>query len=62
MAATFTLETIPVGTTAAVALLEHTWAVPLTQAVRRAGGVTLDETWLDPDDAAALASLLDGLR
>jgi hypothetical protein len=53
-------EAIPPGTTAAVALLEHVWAGPLRAAVGRSGGVPLDETWLDPDDAQRLAGLMQG--
>lgn len=49
-------EAVPPGTTAAVALLEHTWAGPLRDAIRRAGGRPLEETWLDPADAELLAS------
>lgn len=50
-------ESVPVGSTAAVALIEHVWAVPLRDAVRRAGGVPLDESWL----AEADVELLDAL-
>ena len=32
-------EEIPRGTSAVVVLLEHTWAIGLTEAVRRAGGM-----------------------
>ena len=43
-------DAIPPGTTAAVALIEHLWATPLRDAIRRAGGTALDETWLAPED------------
>src|SRR3954451_24146818 len=39
-------DAIPEGGTAAVALLEHNWAAPLMEAVEKAGGVPLEETWL----------------
>jgi hypothetical protein len=52
------LDSIPVGTTAAVALLEHTWAGPLRDAVVRSGGTPLDETWLAREDVELLESLL----
>jgi hypothetical protein len=51
-------DAIPVGYTAAVALIEHTWAGPLTVAIRRAGGTPLEETWLAPDDLEVLDALM----
>jgi hypothetical protein len=51
-------EAIPVGTTAAVALLEHTWAGPLRDAMARSGGTPLDETWLAREDVELLETLL----
>jgi len=50
-------DAIPVGGTAAVALIEHTWAVPLSAAIQRAGGTMLDETWLAPEDRELLETL-----
>jgi len=50
---------VPPGSTAAVALIEHLWAEPLTAAIARDGGRPLDETWLGPDDSRALEALLD---
>ena len=52
-------EAIPPGSAAAVALIEHRWAGPLTEAVRRAGGSPLEETWLAPADVAELESLIE---
>jgi Family of unknown function (DUF6325) len=49
-------DAVPPGTTAAVALLEHAWAGPLRDAIRRAGGRPLEETWLDPADVDVLVS------
>jgi uncharacterized membrane protein len=43
-------DTIPPGTTAAVALIEHRWAIPLRDAIRRAGGVPLADSWIHPED------------
>jgi hypothetical protein len=41
-------EAIPPGTSAAVAILEHRWAIPLREAIERAdGGIVVDE-WLKP--------------
>jgi hypothetical protein len=50
---------IPVGSTAAVALIEHTWAIPLSAAIQRAGGTLLDETWLAREDRELLEALID---
>ncbi|MEU4689756.1 DUF6325 family protein [Actinoplanes sp. NPDC023714] len=51
-------DAVPPGSTAAVALIEHLWAGPLTAAIRTAGGTPLEETWLAPDDLAALEALV----
>ena len=51
-------EAVPVGSTAAVALLEHVWAGPLSAAIRRAGGVPLEEAWLAPEDREVLDELI----
>jgi hypothetical protein len=45
---------IPPGTTAAVALIEHLWATPLREAIARAGGTALEETWLHREDVDRL--------
>ena len=47
-------DTIPMGTTAAVALIEHRWAIPLRDAIRRAGGVPLADSWIHPEDLVAI--------
>jgi len=49
-------DAIPPGTTAAVALLEHRWAIPLRDAIRRAGGVALADSWIHPEDLIALGA------
>jgi uncharacterized membrane protein len=51
-------DAIPPGSAAAVALIEHVWAGPLTAAIRRAGGNALEETWLGPDDLEVLEALI----
>lgn len=43
-------DAVPPGSMAAVALLEHLWAEPLVGAIRGAGGRTLAETWIAPED------------
>jgi Family of unknown function (DUF6325) len=55
----WSLAAVPPGTTAAVALLEHLWASPLTEALARAGGRPLEETWLGPEDRERLEALLE---
>ena len=52
-------DAIPAGSTAAVALIEHTWAGPLSAAIQRAGGAMLDETWLAPRDRELLEALIE---
>lgn len=51
-------DAVPPGSAAAVALIEHVWAGPLSAAIRRAGGNALEETWLGPDDLELLEALI----
>ena len=51
-------DAIPVGTTAAVALIEHLWATPLREAIDRAGGTALEETWLHREDVERLERMI----
>jgi hypothetical protein len=51
-------DAVPVGATAVVALIEHVWAGPLRDAIGRAGGITLDETWLTAEDTGRLEGLM----
>jgi uncharacterized membrane protein len=46
-------DAIPPGATAAVALIEHRWAIPLRDAIRAAGGFPLADTWVHPEDLVA---------
>ena len=50
-------DAIPRGGTAAVALIEHVWAAPLSAAIQRAGGTLLEETWLAREDRELLETL-----
>ena len=43
-------DAIPNGTAAAVALLEHRWAIPLREGIRSAGGFHLADAWIHPAD------------
>ena len=47
-------DAIPSGTAAAVALLEHRWAVPLRDGIRRAGGFHLADAWIHPADLVGI--------
>ena len=47
-------EAIPEGMTAAVAVLEHRWAIPLREAITDAGGVALADRWVHPLDLLAI--------
>jgi uncharacterized membrane protein len=44
------LEEIPNNTAAALVLLEHQWAVPLRDAIARAGGFRISEGFISPLD------------
>jgi len=47
---------IPEGASAAIALLEHRWAIPLRDAIQDAGGVTLADSWVHPQDLVAIGA------
>jgi uncharacterized membrane protein len=46
-------DSIPNGSAAAVALIEHLWATPLRDAIARAGGVASGD-WVHPLDLVAI--------
>jgi uncharacterized membrane protein len=46
----FLADAIPAGTSAAVALIEHRWAIPLRDAIESAGGHDLADHWIHPED------------
>lgn len=46
----YVADAIPPGTSAAVAIIEHQWAIPLRDAVRDSGGRMLADSWLHPED------------
>jgi len=43
-------DEIPPGMTAAIAMLEHRWAIPLRDAIGGANGVVLADEWIHPED------------
>jgi uncharacterized membrane protein len=52
-------DAIEPGNAAAIALIEHVWAVPLRAAIAKAGGVAVSDEWVHPLDlveAGLLAS------
>lgn len=50
-------DAIPPGTTAAIALIEHRWALPLRDAIHSAGGCHLADAWVHPADLVAIGML-----
>jgi uncharacterized membrane protein len=49
-------DSIPPGASAAIALIEHRWAIPLRDAIQTAGGETLVDTWVHPEDLVAVGA------
>jgi uncharacterized membrane protein len=49
-------DAIPEGAAAAVALLEHRWAIPLRETIGRAGGFHLADAWVHPADMVAIGA------
>jgi uncharacterized membrane protein len=47
-------DSIPNGSAAAIALIEHRWAIPLKEAIGRAGGFPLSDAWIHPLDLVAV--------
>jgi uncharacterized membrane protein len=52
-------DAIPAGSSAALALLEHRWAIPLRDAIADAGGMTVADEWVHPRDLVAAGAALD---
>ena len=49
----------PAWSSAAVALLEHRWAIPLRDAIAGAGGLTVADEWIHPTDLIAAGASLE---
>jgi hypothetical protein len=49
-------EHIPEGSSAAIALLEHRWAIPLRDTIQGAGGMTLADSWIHPEDLVSIGA------
>ena len=50
-------DAIPNGSAAAIALIEHRWAIPLREAINSAGGFHLADAWVHPTDLIAIGLL-----
>ena len=50
-------DAIPEGSSAAVALIEHVWAIPLRDKLADAGAVTLADEWIHPQDLLAVGAV-----
>jgi len=49
-------DAIPEGSSAAVALIEHTWAIELRNRIARAGGMAIADEWIHPADLVAIGA------
>ncbi len=52
----YLVDAIPPGSSVAIALIEHRWAVPLRDAIQSAGGEALVDTWVHPEDLVAIGA------
>jgi uncharacterized membrane protein len=52
----FLADAIPEGTSAAVALIEHRWAIPLRDKILAADGIVLADEWVHPADLVAIGA------
>ncbi len=50
-------DAVPEGTTAAVALLEHRWAIPLREKILAKDGIVLADAWVHPADLVAIGAI-----
>jgi hypothetical protein len=51
-------DSIEPGSAAAIALIEHVWAVPLRAAIAKAGGVAVSDEWVHPLDLVEIGLLV----
>jgi uncharacterized membrane protein len=49
-------DAIPEGSSAAIALIEHRWAIPLRDKIVDAGGTALADEWIHPADLIAIGA------
>ena len=50
-------DAIPNGSAAAIALIEHRWAIGLRDSIREAGGFHIADAWVHPADLVAVGLL-----
>jgi uncharacterized membrane protein len=50
----YVADAIPNGSAAGIALIEHRWAIPLRDAIARAGGLPLADEWIHATDLVAI--------
>jgi uncharacterized membrane protein len=50
----YVADAIPNGSAAGIALIEHRWAIPLRDAIVRAGGLPLADEWIHATDLIAI--------
>jgi uncharacterized membrane protein len=53
----FLADAIPEGSTAAIALIEHRWAIPLRDKIAAEGGIALVDQWIHPSDLIAVGAM-----
>jgi len=53
-------DAVPEGTTAAVALLEHRWAIPLREKITAKDGIVLADAWIHQADLIAIGAMAAG--
>lgn len=49
-------DRIPDGSAAMIALIEHRWAIPVREAIRRSGGRALSARWISEEDLVLLGA------
>jgi hypothetical protein len=52
------IENLPDGSAGVLLIIEHTWAIPLRNAVLDAGGILLGNQWIGAQDLVALGAAL----
>jgi hypothetical protein len=53
----YVADAIPENSSAAIALIEHRWAIPLRDKIADAGGVALADEWIHPADLVAIGAM-----
>jgi len=49
-------DALPVGVATGIVVLEHRWAIPLRDAIIRAGGLPIVDQWIHPLDLVAIGA------